>query len=634
MTTRAISVFLICLPVSAFAAPPAYRPDANAPRASVPERYRWDLSPFFADQAAWEKGFAQARGRVAGLARHKGKLSTPEAVKAALDDYFQARQAVGRVASYANLSADSDDAAPEAQSMQQRALELGAQFRSETGFIRGELLRLETEPAQRLLAGPELSGYRLYIADLRRRRRALLGDEAEKVLSLAGDNLWSETDLNEIPSDVELIYKAIQKDMQLPKIKDERGRPVQLTLGNFPKYRASRDRRVRRAAVDGLFGALKSNEDILAAALGAEAKRDVFLARARGYARSVDAYLDRQDVPAAVVENLAASVRRNLGPLHRYLALRKKLLKVKELRYHDLYAPLVPSADADIPFEAALREVRQAIAPMGPDYAARLDGPEMLGRRMVDVYPNKGKDSSAFSHSLWGFPPFVELNYMDRVEDVFTTAHELGHAMHSLINNKANADPDAGYSSLAAETASTFQEMLLSRQLLKSCGNDRKMRLYLLSQLADRIRATVYRQTLFTEFELKLHAFAESGAPITAQLLNDTYAGLAKAYYGPDFALGPDDGVEWAYVPHFYWKHYVFSYACGLASAIALSEKIAAGDPAARDRYLAMLAQPREAHPVEVLKAAGVDLTSPESIAPAARALDAVAAEMEKLSRQ
>jgi oligoendopeptidase F len=622
---------LLVLAAAALAAP--YKPDSSALRESVPAQYRWDLSPLFPDDAAWEAGLLQAGGRVDGLAKHEGRLSSPAAVRAALDAYFLARRETGRVASYANLAADVDDSAPGAQDRLQRALNLGARFRSESGFIRQDLLKLDDKAAERLLASPELAPYRRYVQDLRRRRRALLGDEAEKVMALAGDNLWSETDLNEIPSDIELVFKAVQKDLQLPSIKDEKGRSVQLTLANYGKYRSSKDRRVRRDAVAGLFGSLKKYEDILAATLGGEARRDVFMARARGYERSLDAYLDRQDVPSAVVENLVASVRANLAPLHRYLALRKKLMGLKELRFHDLYAPLVPKADAEVPFDEGLRDVRAAAAPMGPDYLAALNGPEMLGRRMMDVYPNKGKDSGAFSHSLWGFPQFVKLNYMDRVEDVSTTAHELGHAMHSLINNKANADPDAGYSTLTAEIASTFQEMLLSRHLLKKYEGDRKMRLHLLSQLADRIRGTIYRQVLFTEFELKLHAFAEAGTPITAELLNKTYADLVKTYYGPGFALGEHDGIEWSYVPHFYWKHYVFSYACGLASAIALADKVGAGDAGARGRYLAMLAAPRESHPVETLRAAGVDLLSPDAIASAARALDATVAEMEKLAR-
>ncbi|MDD5628099.1 MAG: oligoendopeptidase F family protein [Elusimicrobia bacterium] len=621
---------LVILAAAAFAAP--YKPDANAPRASVPQQYRWDLSPYFVDDAAWDKGFVEAKQLVSGLAAFQGKLAKPAGLRAALEAYFAARQAVSRASAYANLKADGDDSDAAAQERLQQSLDLSARFRSESGFIRQELLKLGEPAAAKLLAAKELEPYRAYIQDLRRRRKALLGDEAEKVLALAGDNLWSETDLNEIPSDVELAFKAVLKDLQLPSIKDEKGKPVQLTLANYAKYRSSKDRRVRADAVAGLFGSLKKYEDILAATLGGEAKRDVFLARARGYPRSLDAYLDRQDVPPAVVENLVASVRANLAPLHRYLALRQRMLKVKELRFYDLYAPLVPAADAEVPYEEGLKDALAAVAPMGPAYAAALSGPEMLGRRMIDVYPNKGKESGGFMQSLWGFPPFVKLNYMDRIDDVSTLAHELGHAMHSLINNKANADPDAGYPSLTAEVASTFQEVMLSRSLLKKYEGDKKMRLHLLSQMADRIRGTVYRQTLFTEFELKLHALAEAGTPITAALLDRTYADLVKTYYGPGFTIGKDDGVEWSYVPHFYWKHYVFSYACGLASAVALADRVGSGDVAARDRYLAMLAQPREAHPVAALKAAGVDLLSPDAIAAAARELDRVTAEMEKLA--
>lgn len=618
--------------VEATPAEAAYKPDASAPRSSVPEKHRWDLSILFADDAAWEQGVSDAEARISALSAHKGKLKAAPAVNACLDDYFAAKQAVDRVASYASLSADQDDGAAKYQEMHQRALSLGNRFRAEPAFIRLDLLRLDDKAAKKLLADAALAPYRSYITDLRRRRTRLLGDEAEKVLGLTNDNLWSETDLNEIPSDIEQVFKAVQKDIQLPMIKDEKGKSVQLTLSNYGKYRGSKDRRVRKEAVAGLFGSLKKYENVLAATLGGEAKRDVFLARARGYQRSVDAYLDRQDVPAPVVENLISSIHQNLAPLQRYLALRKKLLKLDELHIYDLYTPLVPSADADISYDAGMREVLEALKPMGEDYLAKLNGPEMLGRRMLDVFPNKGKDSGAYAHSLWGFPPFVLLNYQDSIEDVSTTAHELGHAMHSLINNKANPAPNAGYSSLIAEIASTFNEMLLNKHLLAKYRSDPKMRLFLLSQLADRIRGTIYRQTLFTEFELKLHAFAEAGTPITAELLNQTYADLVRLYYGPDLAMDAHDGAEWAYIPHFYWKHYVFSYAGGLASGIALADKVAAGDAAARERYLAMLAAPREAHPVDVLRGTGVDLMQPEAIAAAARTLDETVAEMEKLA--
>ncbi|HAM35369.1 MAG TPA: hypothetical protein DEB40_10155 [Elusimicrobia bacterium] len=628
----ALSVLLLVASAATAAGP--YKPDASAPRASVPEKYRWDLSALFADDEAWEAGFSLAQTQTAALAAYKGKLTAAATIRAALDDYFSARQAMDRVAAYANLKASEDDGVAGYQELRQRALGLGNDFRARTGFIRQELLRLDEAAAKRVLAKAALAPYRRYIEDLRRRRFRILGDEAERVLGLAGDNLWSETDLNEIPSDIELAFKAALKDIKLPRIIDDKGKLVELSLANYAKYRASKDRLVRRMAVEGLFGSLKKNEDVLAAILGGEVKRDVFLARARGYERSVDAYLDRQDIPAAVVENLVSSVHENLAPLHRYLGLRKKLLGLPDLYLYDLYAPLVPSAKADIPFEEAMRDVLAAVQPMGPDYAAQLSGPDMLGRRMLDVYPNKGKESGAYAHSLWGFPQLVLLNYMNDIEDVSTTAHELGHAMHGRINNQAHPVQDAGYSSLTAEIASTFNEMLLNKHLLAKYRGDPKMRLYLLSQLADRIRTTVYRQTLFTEFELKIHGFAEAGTPITAELLDRTYADLVKLYYGPSFTVGPNDGQEWSYIPHLYWKHYMFSYACGLASAVTLSEKVAAGDVAARERYLMMLAQPREEHPVEILVDAGVDLMQPEAIAAAARLLDQTVAEMEKLSER
>ncbi|MFA5141023.1 MAG: M3 family oligoendopeptidase [Elusimicrobiota bacterium] len=610
----------------------SYEPDSNAPRSSVPEKYKWDLSPLFKDDAGWEAAGAEARAKLAAIPAHKGKLSGPKAVKACLDDYFSLRGVVDHVSSYANLKAVEDDSDARSQEMLQRALALGAAFRTETSFIRQELLRLDDAAAKPILDDAALAPYRAYLQDLRRRRIRLLDPEAERVLNLVGDNLWAEVDLNEIPSDVEMVFKAFTKDVQLPVIKDEAGKEVQLTLANYSKYRSSKDRRVRLETVDAFFGALKKYENILAATLGAEAKRDVFMAHARGYGRSVDAYLDRQNIRAAVAESLVAAVHQNLKPLHRYVELRKKLLGLKELRFPDLYPPLVPSADTQVPYDEGLKDVLQAVAPLGKDYVAALSGPEMLGRRMADVFPNKGKESGAFSHSLWGAPPYVMLNYMGELEDVSTTAHELGHAMHSRINMAAQPYPDFGYSSMTAEIASTLNEMLLFKHLLAKYKGDDKTRLYLLGKVVDTIRTTIYRQTLFTEFELSLHGFAEAGTPITAELLDKTYGDLVRLYYGPGFSMGERDGVEWAYIPHFYWKHYVFSYACGLASAIAISEKIAAGDTKTRDAYLAMLAEPHEAAPVDILKKAGVDLTKPDAVRAAAKLMDEMITEMEALA--
>lgn len=627
-----MNITMICMMLTVGAGAAEYKPDANALRASVPEKYRWDLSIIYPNDAVWEAGLTEAQARIRDLGAYKGQLKTAAGAKAALDAYFAARRVADRVAAYANYKAVEDDGQTRYQAMYQRALDLGADLRRSAGFIRQDLAGLDEASAQKLLEAPELKAYRRYIAGMRRRSRRMLPEDSERILGLAGDNLWSETDLNETPSEVEQVFKATLKDLQFPDIKDESGKSVRLNLGNYGKYRASKQRGVRQAAVAGLFGTLKKYQDILAATLGAEAKRDVFLARARGYDRSVDAYLDREDVPTAVLDNLISAVHANLAPLQRYLGLRRRLLGLKDIYIYDLYTPLVPSADADISYDAGLKHVKAALRPLGSDYVSKLTGRDMLGRRMVDVYPNKGKDSGAFSQAIWDLPPFVKLNYMDDIDDVSTTAHELGHAMHSYLNNQTQPVPDAGSSIFTAEIASTFNEMLLSRYLLdKYKGND-KMRLYLLSQLADSLRTTIYRQTLFAEFELKVHAFVEAGTPITAELLNQTYADLVKLYYGPGLSVTADDALEWAYIPHFYWKHYVFSYACGLASAVALSDRVLAGGSAARKAYLGMLTQPRQAHPVEILKAAGVDLTRPDAVAAAARLLDQTVSEMERLA--
>jgi oligoendopeptidase F len=631
---KCIPAFLAAsfLAASATGAEAPYLPDANAPRASVPERYRWDLSIFFKSDADWDAASEEAMKALPGISRHQGKLSSAAAIKACLDDYFSLRRAFDKAGFYAQLRAVEDAGDSRAQGMQRRSLDMFSEFRARTSFIRQELLAPEDGAMKGILGDAALSSYKRYVLDLRRRRSRILGPEAERVLGLAADNLWSEVDLDQTPSDVDLAFKAALKDVEFPVIKDEAGREVRLNLSNYPRYRASKDPRVRLDCVNSFLGTLKKHEDTFAATLAAEAKRDVFLARARGYPRSVDAYLDRLNIPASVAESLVASVRANLAPLHRYVALRKRLLKLKELRLGDLYAPLVPGSDMRFPYEEGLKEIVAAVQPLGPAYASALTGPDMLGRRFADVYPNKGKDSGAFSIHLWGYPPMVKLNYMDEIDDLSTAIHEFGHAMHSRINLAAQGDPDCNYAPLIGEIASTFNEMLLSKHLLGKYKNDDRLRLCLLGDLVEKIRTTIYRQAMFTEFELKLHAFAEQGVPITADLLGKTYAGIARDYYGPDFTLGENDGVEWSYIPHFYYKHYVFSYACGLASAIALSEKVASGDAAARDRYLAMLAKPREDAPVDILREAGVDLTKPDAVDDAAEFMDKALSEVEALA--
>ena len=626
--TAIAALVLLASPAPARAA--AYAPDANAPRASVPAEYKWNTSALLANDGAWNAAGGEVDAKLRGLARHKGTLTDARAIRACLDDFVVIRKLMDRIGLYANLKNAEDENVEKYNRMRQQGLELMKRFMGATAFIRQEVLALDDARFAALLTDETLAPYRRALGEMRRRKAHSLPPEAERVMNLAGDNLMAEIDLNELPSDVELVFKAVQRDLQLPTIKDEEGKEVQLTLANYGKYRQSKDRRVRRDTVEGFLAAIRKYENIFAATLGGEMKRDVWLAHARNYGSAAEGYLDVDNVPPKVIDDLIAAVHRNLKPLHRYVALRKKLLALPDVRLSDLYTPIVPAAAVEVPYAEALEDLKASLAPLGKDYVDAMMAGAKPGSGWVDVYPNKGKESGAFSSSIWGVHPFVKLNYLNALDDASTLAHEFGHAMHSALNAKANPYVDAGYSTFTAEIASTFNERLFIRHLLAKPGISDETRLYLLGELVEGIRTTIYRQTLFAEFERAAHRLAEAGTPITAELLTKTYGDLVRKYYGPGFTMGKDDGAEWAYIPHFYWKFYVFAYATGLSSGIALADRVAAGDEAARTGYLAMLEEPSSTPPLAALAKTGLKLG--DAVDAALRLMNATITEMERIA--
>jgi oligoendopeptidase F len=486
---------------------------------------------------------------------------------------------------------------------------------TDAGFIRQEVMAIPDT------GDPRLKEYRPYLDEMRRRRSRVLDAEAERVLALAGDNLWAEIDLNEIPSDFEKAFHGILTGLPLPSIKDEKNAAVTLTLSNYGKYRASADRRVRKAAVSGLFGALRGQEHGLAATLAGQMHMDVFLARARGYDTALAAYLNKDNIDPAVYRNLISAIHDNLKPLHDYVALRREVMGLPDIHLYDLYTPLVPAVGREYPYDQARRVLPEALAPLGPDYVATLATGLDLANGWIDLYPNRDKESGAFSSSVYRIHPFVKMNYYNEYDDLSTLAHEMGHALHSSMSSAKQPYVTANYATFIAEIASTVNEKLLSDSLVARATTDDE-RLFLLNHLLESLRTTIYRQTLFAEFELLAHTAAEEGTPITADFLNDTYRRLIARYYGPGLTIDADDEVEWAYIPHFYYKYYVYSYATGLSSGVALSEGIQSGDPKQRDLYLGMLSAGSSKPPLAILKDAGVDLTRPDAVVAAARLMD------------
>lgn len=610
---------------------PVHVPDANLGRDAVPASYHWDLTRLFADAPAWESGMQAVERDLASLDAHRGKLTDARHLREALDLYFDLHDRANHCTLYANLLHETqlDDAT--LTSMHARSLALMDQLMARAGFLRAEILALTQQQIDRAVrAQPDLARHLPYVDNLRRRRDRVLGEEAERVLGLLGDNLWAEIDLNEIPSSLESTFGALLTDIAWPVIQDEKGEDVQLTLSSFSRYRASSDRRVREAAVESFLATLHQFRHAFAATLGGQYEFSVALARARGYDRALDAYLDKDGLDAVVYENLVTAIGANLDPLHRYMALRKQVMGVDELRLFDLYVPLSEGFDQTVDFATARQTILEGLAPLGEEYGAILRMGLDPAHGWLDLYPNAGKRSGAFSASVYGRPPYVMMNYQDQVDDMFTLAHEYGHAVHSHLAMHAQPYSSYRYPPFLAEVASTCNEALLTDHLLAQSTSEAE-RIALLVERAENIRTTIYRQTLFAEFEMRVHAMVEAGQPVTADALDALYAGLVRRYYGPAYTLGEHDGMEWAFVPHFYYKYYVFTYATGLSSGLAIAERIRTEGQPAVDGLLAMLRGGCSEPPLALLAKAGVDFTRPQPVESAARVFAETIDELERL---
>jgi len=610
---------------------PDYVPDANADRMSIPAVYRWDLTPLFANDASWEATFAATESRLSTLTGSPADLDRPEALAAFMKTYFDLELIANRLTLYANLERDGaiTDAALIAR--HQRALKLTNAVMEAGGALRQAVLGYEDSELENAYAEvPQLVEFRPWIDSLRRRENRILDSQAERVLSLAGDNLWAAIDLNELPSPLESAFAALISEIPLPTISGADGAETQLTFANYGRLRAADDRRVRRDAVAGMFGALRSFENTFAATLGGQAAFNVFLARSRNYDTALEAYLDKDDLDPAVYYNLIDTVRAHADSLHRYVELRKKVMGVDEVHLYDLYVPMVEGTARNLTYAEGAEVILNALKPLGEDYEKRLAELIDPHNGAIDVYPAKTKDSGAFSSSVYGVRPFIKMNFQDSYDDVSTLAHELGHSMHSALSSETQPYLTSRYVPFLAEVASTCNEVLLSKYMVAHAASDAE-RAWLLSELAETIRTTIYRQTLFAEFELRLHELAESGEPITAERLNAIYRGLIEYYYGPGYTIDANDEVEWAYIPHFYYKYYVFTYATGLASGAAIAERVASGEPGARDAYLGMLRGGNSKPPLELLRGAGVDLTKPDAIAEALDLFDRTLTELEAI---
>ncbi|MFX3619596.1 MAG: oligoendopeptidase F [Sporolactobacillus sp.] len=589
-------------------------------RDQVPEVEKWDLEAIYPDAAAWETAFAQVKELMGEVEAYKGKINSAENLYNLLKKQDELTEKLYKVYVYAHMKNDEDTANPDYQAFHDRAGNLATIAGSRLAFIVPEILALSLETLENYFnEKPELQLYRHAIDEITRTRPHVLDAEKEALLAAAGD----VTDASS--TTFGMLNNA---DLKFPKIKDEQGHEVEITHGRYGRFMESDDRRVRRETFEGIYQTYGSFKNTLASTLSGQVKRDNFYAQARNYASAREAALFANHIPESVYDNLIQTIHHNLPLMYRYVALRKKALKLDQLHMYDLYAPLVPNAKIEVDYEEARELVLKGLAPLGEDYLKVIR--EGFNKRWIDVRETQNKRSGGYSGGSYGTMPYILLNWQDNINSVFTLAHELGHSMHSYYSRSCQPYPYSDYSIFVAEVASTCNEALLNHYLLQHT-TDKKKKLYLLNNQLEGFKATVFRQTMFAEFEHIIHEQAQNGVALTADYLTKTYYDLNKTYFGSDIVVDQSIGLEWARIPHFYYDYYVYQYATGYSAASALSKQILEEGPVAVERYKNYLKSGSSDYPIEVLKKAGVDMADPQSIQQAMDVFEKVLDETESL---
>ena len=598
-------------------------------RAKVADKYKWNLTDIYPDVAAWRKQKDSIAAELPKLRDFRGKLgSSSQTLASALELSTRLAKELTRLYVYASMLSDTDTRVSEPQGMQQEMQQIFAQFGAEASFVEPELLKVGSATVEKFIdAEPRLKVYTFYLRDIVRRAPHTLSDAEEKLLADASPLAGSASNIYGILTNADFPY---------PTITLSDGRSVKVDQSGYSELRTSKNRDDRKAAMSAFFTSLGAFSRTFGTTINSEAQKVLFYAKARKYPSNLAASLDPANIPVSVYTRLVAGVNKNLPTFHRYLKLRKRMMGITDdLHYYDLYAPLVASVDLRYAPEEAQQHVLEAVAPLGRDYQAVVQ--RAFNERWLDWQPTEGKRSGAYSNGgAYDVHPYMLLNYLGQYNDVSTLAHELGHTMHSYFSNKTQPFPTADYATFVAEVASTFNEALLIDHMLKQI-KDTPTRLSLLGNYLENIKATVFRQTQFAEFELKMHEMAEKGQPITGEALDKVYLDITRRYYGHDQKITVvDDYIahEWSFVPHFYRDFYVFQYATSFTAAEALSAKVLSGDQAATKRYLAFLGSGGSDYPVNLLKTAGVDMTTDEPLDLTLRKMNAVMDEMEKLLAQ
>ena len=600
---------LVCFSVIGMTATSAH---AGA-RKDIPDKYKWNLADLYPSEAAWTKARQDLSRRLPELAKYRGHLGeSAQSLLAALQAMFELDRDLSRLVVYANSVSDEDVRAPRPREMKQSAEELATAFSSACSWVRPEILALDPARVRRFVTREKrLEPYRVYVEETLRRKPHTLGAGEERVAAEAGEIQRAGGEVHGVLTNADLPY---------PTIKLSTGEAVRLDASAYTLHRQARNRADRDQVFAAFFGALKTYERTMGATLAASVKSHLFEMRIRHFDSTLGAALFQDNIPTVVYKQLLADVHRSLPTLHRYLALRKRMLGLDVLRYQDLYVPLVASVDMRFEPDEARALTLEALGPLGKDYTDALR--QGFESRWTDYLPSTGKRSGAYSTGVYGVHPYQLLNFNGRYDDLTTLAHESGHSMHTFLSYGAQPYPTADYPTFVAEVASTFNENLLIHHMLDAAKDD-ATRLFLLGTLLDGLRTTLFRQTQFAEFELAFHEQAERGEPLTGENLSTLYLKIARDYYGHDKKICQVDdllAVEWAYVPHFYYDFYVYQYATSMVASTSLARAVLeeaktgkGGETpktARRDAYLKMLRSGSSRYAIDLLKEAGVDMTT------------------------
>lgn len=590
-------------------------------RSEVKEEYTWDVSAMYASKAAWEADLKEVVTIVSDLAKLEGSvMASAEKLLTALELGARAEQKIDLAFNYAERLFDQDQKNTEHQAMSQKMYGVVTDYQSRTAFVVPEILAADKATlAQYFAEKKELELYRGLVDEILRTKEHVLSAEMEKLVAMTGEMAQTPEQVYSIINNADLIY---------PEIEDENGEKVRLSHGNFVPFEESGDRRVRKDAFEAFYSIYKQFAGTIAGLYNGQVKQQIFYAKARNYASTLEAAVDANNVPLKVYRNLVETVNANMDKMHRYVKLRKKCLGVDELHMYDVYTPMIADAAKKVSYDEAKETVLKALAPLGEDYVATVK--EGFENRWIDVYENEGKRSGAYSAGAFGTHPYVLLNYNDTLDNMFTLAHEMGHAMHSWYSNANQPYIYSQYKIFVAEVASTCNEILLMEYLLANT-TDKKERAYLLNHYLDSFKGTVYRQTMFAEFEMKSNQMAEAGESLNAENLCKLYYGLNQKYFGEDMVSDPQIAYEWARIPHFYYNFYVYQYATSFSAAVAIAHGILEEGAPAVERYKKFLSGGCSMSPVDLLKQVGINMEEPKPIQDALDVFGKVLDEIETL---